>query len=527
MRFFEQLQARAKQQCTLLCVGLDPRPERFPTDVLADQDPIYAFNLRIIDATRDLVCAYKPNYAFYEAHGLEGLRALRRTIDYIGDDIPVILDAKRGDIGSTSAALARAAFEVWGAGAVTVAPYLGGDSVTPFTDYADRGVFVLCHTSNPGASELQTLVCESPVRGGSEPLHLRVARLSQGWSTTDNVGLVVGATYPEALRAVRSLAPQAWFLVPGIGTQGGDLGATVVAGLRADGLGLVINVSRAVCHADDPRAAARQFRDQINGARQHLARACIPPASNAPSPRPGGAVMPTGEVLERTPTALEDEGSERLQELRADAPSPRPGGAGAADPQTAMILDLARIGAVRFGQFTLKSGATSPVYIDLRLLASYPEVLGRVAAAYAEVLHSLEYDRIAAIPYAALPIGTAVALQTGHPLIYPRKEIKGYGTQRAIEGAYEAGERVVVLDDLITTGESKLETIAPLKDAGLEMEDVVVLIDREGGGQETLAREGVRLHAVLTLRRILDVLAQHGTISEEQKAHVMDWLAEQ
>jgi uridine monophosphate synthetase len=197
------------------------------------------------------------------------------------------------------------------------------------------------------------------------------------------------------------------------------------------------------------------------------------------------------------------------------------------DAHADLILDLARIGAVRFGQFTLKSGATSPIYIDLRLLASYPHVLSRVAAAYTELLRNIEYDRLAAIPYAALPIGTAVALQTGKPLIYPRKEVKGYGTRRAIEGEFKAGERAVVLDDLITTGGSKIEAIAPLTEAGLEIQDVVVFIDRESGGQETLSRMGLRLHAVLTLRSILDVLTKHGTIDRDQRAHVIDWLIEQ
>jgi uridine monophosphate synthetase len=471
MHFFEQLEARAKQYKTLLCVGLDPRPERFPPEIAATEDPVFAFNRRIIDATRDLVCAFKPNYAFYEAQGLQGLRALRRTIEYIGDEIPVILDAKRGDIGSTSAALAYAAFEVWGAGAVTVAPYLGSDSVTPFTAYADRGVFVLCHTSNPGAAELQTLEYDG------EPLHLRVARQSQGWSETDNVGLVVGATYPEALREVRACAPDAWLLVPGVGTQGGDLEATVAAGLRADGLGMVINVSRAVCYANDPRTAAREFRDRINGLQTHLAAISTAPSATA--------------------------------------------------AHTELILDLARIGAVRFGEFTLKSGMTSPIYIDLRLLASYPKVLNRVAAAYAETLRGLEYDRIAAIPYAALPIGTAVALQTGRPLIYPRKEVKDYGTRRSIEGEFAAGECAIVLDDLITTGGSKIEAIAPLKEAGLQIQDVVVLIDRENGGLETLADAGLRLHAVLTLRDVLDTLTVQGQISKEQKSKVLRWLSEQ
>ena len=466
MSFFDHLAQTCMQNNSLLCVGLDPRPEQIPAELMDENDPIFAFNRQIIDATRDLVCAYKPNYAFYEASGLEGLRALQRTIDYIGAATPVILDAKRSDIGSTASAYARAAFETWGAGAVTVAPYLGSDAVRPFLAHAGRGVFMLCHTSNPSAAELQTLNCDG------EPLYVRLARQATEWAGAAQLGLVVGATYPDALRAVRRVAPQAWLLVPGIGAQGGDLEAAVAAGLRPDGLGMVINASRAICYAPDPRAAAAQLRDQINDA-------------------------------------------------RADAP-PRGGAEGGA--HDALILDLARIGAVRFGTFTLKSGQHSPVYIDLRLLASHPDVLRRVAAAYAALLSGLTYDRIAAIPYAALPIGTAVALHLGHPLIYPRKEAKAYGTQRAIEGAYAPGERAIVLDDLITTGGSKIEAIEPLRDAGLAVSDVVVLIDRQGGGREELAGHGYRLHSVFTLGHILDVLACHGAISSEQRAKVLDWL---
>jgi uridine monophosphate synthetase len=252
---------------------------------------------------------------------------------------------------------------------------------------------------------------------------------------------------------------------------------------------MAINVSRGVTNDPDPRAAARQFREQINAARKRaLASRKRAPLGNAASPAP--------------------EAAPGVEEL---------------------ILDLARIGAVRFGQFTLKSGVRSPIYVDLRLLASYPQVLGRVAAAYAAVLQgrvgpAIEFDRLAAIPYAALPIGTAVALQTGRPLIYPRKEVKGYGTQRAIEGAFQPGERVVVLDDLITTGESKVEAIAPLLEAGLEVRDVVVLIDRQSGGAEELARGGYRLHAVLTLRQMVEVLAEQGQISGEQRSQVLRWL---
>jgi uridine monophosphate synthetase len=321
--------------------------------------------------------------------------------------------------------------------------------------------------------------------------------------------LVIGATYPGALRAVRAIAPQAWFLVPGIGAQGGDLEATIAAGLREDGLGLVISVSRGVCHAPDPRAAALQYRDQINAAREPLLnppslagrREAQPSWTQAASlwdkqPRWGGSLAETGG--ENSPTQVSD----------------------------SLILDLARIGAVRLGQFTLRSGKTSPIYIDLRLLASHPDVLRNVATAYVGLLEGLVFDRIAGIPYAALPIGTAVALETGRPLIYPRKETKSYGTRRAIEGVYKAGERAVVLDDLITTGGSKIEAIAPLEEAGLVVEDVVVLIDRESGGREELERQGYRLHAVFTLRQILDVLAAHGEISEEQREHVLAWLAE-
>ena len=472
MRFFDHLEQTATARNSLLCVGLDPRPERFPADIAAQSDPIFAFNKQIIDATRDLVCAYKPNAAFYEAHGLDGLAALRRTIDYIGTDTPVILDAKRGDIGSTAAAYARAAYEVWGAGAVTVHPYLGSDSVSPFTSFSERAIFVLCHTSNPGASELQTLLCEG------ETLYLRVARLTQEWDSAGQIGLVIGATYPSALRAARRVAAQAWFLVPGVGAQGGDLDAATQAGLRADGLGMVISASRSVCHAPDPRAATVDLRDRINAARGR-ARAGIVPVTAA------------------------------LSDLHRE-----------------LILDLARIGAVRFGQFTLKSGKTSPIYIDLRLLASHPQVLHRAASAYVALLKAdqIPYDRIAAIPYAAMPIGTAVSLHTDRPMIYPRKEVKSYGTRRAIEGLFEPGERAVVLDDLITTGGAKIEAIAPLEQAGLEVEDIVVLIDRQSGGAEELARHGYRLHAVLTLRQILGLLADQNEISAERRTEVLAWL---
>jgi uridine monophosphate synthetase len=472
MRFYEWLAEAAKRNESLLCVGLDPRPER-----LAPGDDLFSFNRRIVEATRDLVCAYKPNYAFYEVAGPAGLEALCRTVAYVHEttDVPVILDAKRGDIGSTAAAYARAAFEVWGADALTVNPYLGGDSVMPFTAYADRGVFLLCHTSNPGATDLQTLPVA--VHGTdpcpSRPLYEVVAEKAADWGT----GLVVGATYPEALARVRTLAPQAWILLPGVGAQGGDLEAALGAGLRADGLGVVVNSSRGIIYAGDPRQAALDLRERINAARAGL-----------------GAIPPHTRRV---------------------------------DPRAALTLALAELGAVKFGQFTLASGKRSPIYIDLRLLASYPNVLGQVARAYATLLRRVLAAedqglgiRLAAIPYAALPIGTAVSLETGLPLIYPRKEVKAHGTARQIEGEFRPGERAVVLDDLITTGGSKLAAIEPLEAAGLEVRDVVVLIDREQGGREELELAGYRLHAVLCLGEMLDYLVEAGRISAEQRDEV-------
>ena len=189
-----------------------------------------------------------------------------------------------------------------------------------------------------------------------------------------------------------------------------------------------------------------------------------------------------------------------------------------------LILDLHQAGCIRFGHFTLKSGEVSPVYIDLRLLVSYPELLRRVAGAFVPLLRSLAFDRLAAIPYAALPIGVAVAMEMGVPLIYPRREVKDYGTRRAIEGEFHPGERVLVIDDLVTTGLSKLEAIAPLEAAGLVVCDVAVLIDRSRDAAMTLSRRGYRLHHVCTLGDILEVLGEHGLITPAQRHQVLAWI---
>ena len=263
MTFLAKLRAATARNRSLLCVGLDPQPDRLP---LPD---LLAFTRAIIDATADLVCAYKPNAAFFEALGLDGWRALRDTIAAVPDGIPVILDAKRGDIAHSAAAYATACFDFLGADAVTVNPYLGADGVLPFLARPDRAAFVLCRTSNPGAADLQELL----VNG--EPLYLRVADLVQRWAVPHgNAGLVVGATDPAALAAVRARCPALPILLPGVGAQGGDLEAAVQAGLDADGAGLLVNASRSILYASAgadfaaaARAEAQRLRDAINSVR--------------------------------------------------------------------------------------------------------------------------------------------------------------------------------------------------------------------------------------------------------------------
>lgn len=262
MTFREKLEAAAARNGSLLCVGLDPDPARLPVDSVAE------FNRAIVEATADLVCAYKPNVAFYEALGEEGYAALRETLAAIPPEIPTIGDAKRGDIGNTARAYARAAFDVLGFDAVTVNPYLGSDSLAPFIEREDRGVFVLCRTSNPGAADLQDLAIGGD--GGGRPLYEVVAELARGWNTRGNVGLVTGATYPEELRRVRELCPEMLLLVPGVGAQAGDLAAAVRAGLDARSGGILVNASRGVLYASTgqdfaqaAREAARALRDEI------------------------------------------------------------------------------------------------------------------------------------------------------------------------------------------------------------------------------------------------------------------------
>lgn len=261
--FFSILEGRSRAIGSLLCVGLDPHLSLLPTPTAESARDLC---LRTVKEAASYAVAFKPNIAFFEALGAPGWEALRIVIEGIHEQaerlgqgpIPVILDAKRGDIASTAEAYAHAAFEQLKADAITLNPYLGYDSLAPFLAWPEKGIFLLCKTSNPGSADLQDL----PLQDG-RPLYEHVAELVEQRDQQGRIGLVVGATFPQALARLRAIAPRRWFLVPGLGAQGGDLEFTLRNGLRADGLGLLLNVSRAILTADSPARAAAEWRDKI------------------------------------------------------------------------------------------------------------------------------------------------------------------------------------------------------------------------------------------------------------------------
>jgi orotidine-5'-phosphate decarboxylase len=239
MNFIEKLAQAGKKNNSLLCIGLDSDPALIP-----EKNGLFEFNKAIIDATADLVCAYKPNIAFYEVMGSAGMDILKKTRDYIPGDIPVIIDAKRGDIGNTAAAYARSLFDYFKFDATTASPYLGYDSLEPFIHYRDRGVFILCRTSNKGAMDFQSLQCKTD--DGYKMLFEVVAEKVNEWNTQGNLGLVVGATYPEELKLLRERYPEMPLLIPGVGTQGGELSTVVKYGADAARQRTIINSSRQI-----------------------------------------------------------------------------------------------------------------------------------------------------------------------------------------------------------------------------------------------------------------------------------------
>jgi orotidine-5'-phosphate decarboxylase len=267
----QKFEERAEAVQSLLCIGLDPEADRIPARFRTEEEPLFAFNRWIIEQTHTCAAAYKPNMAFYEARGVQGLRELELTMEYLHSEHPEIVticDAKRADIGNTNRGYVQSIFDTMDFDAVTLHPYLGREALMPFLERRDKACIILCRTSNPGAGEFQDFEVDG------RPLWEAVAaQVNDQWNARGNCMLVVGATYPDEMRGIRAIAPHMPFLVPGVGAQGGDVAAVVAAGLDAQGKGLLISSSRGILFSDDPAMAAHDLRDEINAARNRCSEA--------------------------------------------------------------------------------------------------------------------------------------------------------------------------------------------------------------------------------------------------------------
>lgn len=475
--FFDRLNRAIAQQQSLLVVGLDPNPEMLPSGMQLHASGESADDMlerleywlrHVITETADYVCAYKPTLGFYTTLGAPGLELLKRTLAAIPEHIPIILDVKHGDL-NTSSLIARTAFEQWGVDAITLSPYAGQDHVAPFLVYPGKAVFILCCTSNPAAIALQ----QYP--GPETPLYLQVVKEAKVWGTPEQLGLEVGTTSPETLRRIRTIAPERIILARSIWTEGTDLAQILAAGLNQNGEGLLIPVPQDLLSRDRLAESMKTLRSEINQLRSQAI------AENSRC----DLWLPDVCALEQ-------------------------------QPHQDLILQLYDIGCILFGEFVQASGAVFPYYIDLRRIISNPQLFHQILNAYADILKTLTFDRIAGIPYGSLPTATGLALHLNRPMIFPRKEVKAHGTRRVIEGNFHPGETVVVVDDILISGKSVIEGAEKIKSVGLDVEDIVVMVDHEQGVRDRLKAQGYRAHAVLTISEITQTLYQSGRISEAQ-----------
>mmetsp|Transcript_12432 Transcript_12432/g.29280 ORF Transcript_12432/g.29280 Transcript_12432/m.29280 type:complete len:518 (-) Transcript_12432:129-1682(-) len=445
--FFERLHRRAKEVNSLLCVGLDPHGKQLPEATAAAAEK---HSLDLIAATSEYAACFKPNAAFFEAFGAEGLAALQRVVAAAkASGALVLLDNKRGDIGTTSDAYAIASFDSLGADAVTLSPYMGWDTLDPFVNAdksygATHGAFVLCKTSNASSSEMQSL----RIATGGRTVFERVAELTvpgQAWNKHSNVGLVVGATDVAAISAVRRCNTEAWILAPGVGAQGGDLEACCRAAIRDDGYGLLLPISRGISAAADPAAAAQGFRDAINAIRTAVTES----ASKKGKSGGGSELLPYQSDFIRLSLSLQ---------------------------------------ALRFGEFTLKSGRLSPYFFNAGLFCT-GRAQAQLAAAYAECIStrmkSSEYDIIFGPAYKGIPLaaGVASALYLDHGkdvgFAYNRKEAKDHGEGGTLVGSPVAGKKCLLVDDVISAGTAIREAKGILDAAGAILAGICVALDRQ------------------------------------------------
>ncbi|MDX2097680.1 MAG: bifunctional orotidine-5'-phosphate decarboxylase/orotate phosphoribosyltransferase [Leptolyngbyaceae cyanobacterium bins.59] len=472
MAFLEKLETTIAHHESLLFVGLDPNPEMMPDRYRLQEDGMLT-GLRnwlewVIEQTADFVCAYKPTLGFYQALGAPGLELLQHILKCIPPQIPVILDAKHSDL-NTSSLFAHLVFDTWQADAVTLSPYPGQDQVAPFLVYPGKSVFVLCCTSNPAAAALQQY--PNP----ETPLYLRVAEEAKNWGTAEQVGLEVGTTEPEVLARIRTIAPERLILCRSIWQEGINLNAILKAGLNIEGSGLLIPVPQDWLSQDTLGDAVRSLRMEINQIRSQRMEA-----------RSACDLWISDVVATNT------------------------------HPHLDLILQLYDVGCILFGEFVQASGAVFPYYIDLRKIISNPQLFHQVLNAYSEILQGLTFDRIAGIPYGSLPTATGLSLRLNYPMIFPRKEVKAHGTRRVVEGNFQPGETIVVVDDILISGNSAMEGAAKLQSVGLKVQDIVVFLDHGHGVKDRLGANGYCAHSVLTLSEITKTLYQVGRIDEQQ-----------
>jgi uridine monophosphate synthetase len=464
MNFFEKLNGAIARNQSLLVVALDPNPEMMPLKY----GSLWEWLQFIINETSHLVCAYKPNLGFYEALGIEGFQLLLQVFSAIPQNIPIILDAKHGDL-NTSTVFARTIFEQWQVDAVTLNPFTGQDHVAPFLVYSNKGVFVLCRTSNPDAATLQ----EYP--NAETPFYLQVVREAKNWGTPQQLFLEVGTSDAEVLTKIRAIAPERNILLRSIWGEGDRLQSILAAGLNKNGEGLLIPVPQDLLSEDNLAEKITALNDEVALAKERVTVA------------DSSCDLWVSNVCLLTKNPHQD-----------------------------LILQLYDIQCLLFGEYVQASGATFSYYIDLRRIISNPQIFHQVLDAYAEILKTLTFDRIAGIPYGSLPTATGLSLSLNRPMIYPRKEVKAHGTRRVIEGNFNPGEKVVVVDDVMISGKSAIEGAGKIKSVGLEVEDIVVFIDHEEGVTDKLKEHGYRGHSVLTISEITNTLYAAGRINEEQ-----------
>jgi uridine monophosphate synthetase len=484
MGFFIQLTDAIAARQSLLVTGLDPNPEMLQSWAARRGLGGRSFLSQarhwikaVIEATAPHVCAYKPSLGFYQALGPVGLELLLEVRDLVPRELPLIIDAKHGDLNSSSA-LAQYLFKELAADAVTLSPLAGQDIAAPFLLYAGKAVVMTCHSSNQAARVIQHFPSEQ------DPLYLRIVRETQLWATPEQLLLEVGTSDPAILARVRQEAPERFLILRSLWGQEEKLEAMLRAGFTAAGDGLLLPLPQNLLVEDDIAERAAALKRQISASRDLWLN------------------------------QQEQAGSCALWQAPVDT-----------DPMDQLILDLFDIGCLLFGEYVQASGAVFNYYVDLRQIISDPNLFHRVLQAYAGCMAELAFDRIAGIPYGSLPTATGLSLLLRKPLIYPRKEVKAHGARRLIEGDFEEGDLVVVVDDILITGGSVLEGIAKLESSGLVVQDVVVFIDHGGDhdrhASERLAAAGYRCHAVLDIGRITRVLHAAGRLSDQQAATLL------